>query len=220
MGSETGAAGAIVFGPPADRVARRVDHDVRGLQVAVDDAGIVRLDEAGHDCARDAQHGGHEERPFPLEHRRQVLPVDVRHRDVLDAADLAEIVDADDVLVGHLTSEQQFTLESPLHLGGHARIGHHIRPDHLDRDCDAELGIPGLIDGAHTAHTERANDVITRAENLSGLQRPSDGRSDIGAWQHRRRVVAVCWRRRPVGPDARETSRRFAEYPRLRLVGS
>ena len=44
------------------------------------------------------------------------MPCDVRHRDVLDAVDLAEVVDADDVLVRDLAREQQFALEAPLEL--------------------------------------------------------------------------------------------------------
>ena len=44
-------------------------------------------------------------------------PVDVRHRDVLDAVDLAEVVNADDVLVRDLAGEQQLALEAPLDFG-------------------------------------------------------------------------------------------------------
>ena len=52
----------------------------------------------------------------------EIGAVDVRHRDVLDAVDLAEVVNADDVLVRDLAREQQLALEAPLDLGGRRRI--------------------------------------------------------------------------------------------------
>ena len=51
---------------------------------------------------------------FLLQQRREVRALDVRHRDVRDAVDLAEIVDADDVLVRDLAREQQLALEPAL----------------------------------------------------------------------------------------------------------
>ena len=59
--------------------------------------------------------------PSRFRTRRQVGALDERHRDVLDAVDLAEVVNADDVLVGDLTGEQQLALEAPLDFGRRAR---------------------------------------------------------------------------------------------------
>ena len=50
-------------------------------------------------------------------------------------------------------------------------IGHHLRANHLDRDRDAELRIPGLIDGAHAADAEQPDDVIARTERLADGER-------------------------------------------------
>ena len=47
---------------------------------------------------------------------RQRLALDERHRQVLDAVDLAEVVDADDVLVGDLAGQHQLALEALLEL--------------------------------------------------------------------------------------------------------
>ena len=99
------------------RLVLGVDHDVGGLQVPVDDTRLVSWDQAGDDprairsCARQGQPA------FRLQHGRQIGAVDVRHRDVLDAVDLAEIVNADDVLVGDLAGEQQLALESSFDFG-------------------------------------------------------------------------------------------------------
>jgi hypothetical protein len=97
--------------------------------------------------------------------------VDVRHRDVLDAVDLTDVVNANDVLVGDLPREQQLALEAPLDVGGDGLVGHRFRTNHLDGDGDAELGIPGLIHRSHAACSEQADDVIARTEWLPGLER-------------------------------------------------
>ena len=57
----------------------------------------------------------------PLDSGREVGAVDVRHRDVLDAVDLAEVVNADDVLVRDLAGQQQFALEAALDFGSDGR---------------------------------------------------------------------------------------------------
>ena len=53
---------------------------------------------------------------------RQVRALDVRHRDVLDAVDLADVVNADDVLVGDLAGEQQLALEPSLESSAGGRV--------------------------------------------------------------------------------------------------
>ena len=44
------------------------------------------------------------------------------------------------------------------------RVGHDLRADDLDRDGHAELGVPRLVDRAHAADAEHADDVIAGAE--------------------------------------------------------
>src|SRR5829696_6249030 len=48
----------------------------------------------------------------PATTSRAMRTIDVRHRDVLDVADVTEVVDAHDVLVRHLPCEQQFAFEA------------------------------------------------------------------------------------------------------------
>src|SRR5207244_7637506 len=95
---------------------------------------------------------------------REVVALDVRHRDVLDAVELPDVVDADDVLVRHLAGEEQFLLQPVLGLGRRAFL--RIGANHLQRDRDAELGIPRLVDGAHAADAEQLDDVIPRTNRL------------------------------------------------------
>ena len=90
---------------------------------------------------------------------RQVRALDVRHRDVLDAVDLAEVVNADDVLVRDLPREQQLLLEAALDLVRRVAVLRDLRADDLQRDGDVEFGVPRLIDGAHAADAEQSKDV-------------------------------------------------------------
>ena len=61
--------------------------------------------------------------------------------------------------------------------GRRRRIRGRLGPDHLERDGDAELLIPGLVDGAHAAHAEQLDDVIARAERLAHRERAGIGRA-------------------------------------------
>ena len=94
----------------------------------------------------------------------QVAALDVRHRDVLDAVDLAEIVDAHDVLVGDLPCEQQLALEPPFEIARRRRVCGDFRANDLECNRDSEFVVPRLVDGAHPAHAQQSNDVIAAAE--------------------------------------------------------
>ncbi len=105
-----------------------------------------------------------------LEDGGEVLTVDETHGDVLDAIDLAQVMNAHDVLVSHLTGEQQFTLESLIELGSHLRVGTDLRADYLERHQDPQDDVPSLIDSAHSPQTEQLDDVVALAEFLAELQ--------------------------------------------------
>ena len=109
----------------------------------------------------------HRQLALALEDGGQVLALEERHRDVLEAVDLADVVDADDVLVRDLAGEQQLLLEPLLEHAGGQRIGGHFGTDGLQRHRDAELGVPGLVDGAHAARAQQLDDVIALAEVLA-----------------------------------------------------
>ena len=102
----------------------------------------------------------------------KIRALDVRHRDVLDAVDLADVVDADDVPVRDLAGEQQLALEPPLDLLRGGRVRHGLRADDLDRDRDFQLLVPRLVDRSHAAGPEQADDVVAAAELLPVLERP------------------------------------------------
>ncbi len=113
--------------------------------------------------------------PLRRMHLRQRLAFHERHRQVLDAVDLAEVVDADDVLVGDLARQHELALEALLELLRRGRVRLRGRTDHLDRHRDAELVIERLIDGAHAAGAEQLQDRVARVDLLPGLERSITG---------------------------------------------
>ena len=73
------------------------EHDVGGLEIAVDDAGVVcRLQPLG-DLTRDGHDVRDRQPPGLSSGPGQIVPFDERHRDVLDAVDLSHVVNAHDV---------------------------------------------------------------------------------------------------------------------------
>ena len=148
-----------------------VDHHVRGLEVAVNDAGLVRRLQAGSDLPDDRHHLRDRQLRRVAQNGRQVGAFDVRHRDVLDAVDLSEVVDADDVLVRDLPGQQQFLLEATLDVLRRFRVVRSLRANDLQRHGDVQFGVPGLIHGAHPADAQLPENRVARSELFGNLQR-------------------------------------------------
>ena len=143
-----------------------VDHDVLGLQVAVDDALVVRGLEAFRRLAEDAQEALGRQLALLLQDRGQVPPVDELHRQELDAVALAEIEDAQDVGVRHAARELDLALEALEDLG----VLGDVRPDELQRDVAVQALVVHEVDGAHSAHAEEALDAVPLADLEAGGQ--------------------------------------------------
>ena len=107
----------VALGHPSDAEVRdqglvvTADHDVRGLEIAMHDTSRVRRDEAVAYLPCDPQRAWHVEGAVTREQAGEVRAVDVRHRDVFAAVDLAEIVNSHDIGVRHEPREQQLALE-------------------------------------------------------------------------------------------------------------
>ena len=99
-----------------------------------------------------------------LEEVGQVLPFDERHRQVLDAVQFTQVVNADHVLVGNLASQHELPLEPPLHFAGGSGVQQYFRSNDLKGNGDTEFRIPRLVNDAHATGAERADDVIAAAE--------------------------------------------------------
>ena len=92
-------------------VAVAVDHHVGRLQIAVEDASLVRGRHAGTELAREVDRLVLRDPPDPAQQRCQVLAVDVLHRQEAAAVGVAEVVEPDDVLVRDLPGCAQLVVK-------------------------------------------------------------------------------------------------------------
>ena len=199
-----------------------LDHDVLGLEVAVDDALFVRGGETLRHLLRDRDHARQRQRVAAAQDLRQRLAFDERHRQVLDAVDLAEVVNADDVLVGDLAREHQLALEALFELLRGGRVRLRRRTNHLDRHRDAELVVEGLVDGAHAAGAEQLQDRVARVDLLPRLERSITGAGRAGAATDCRARSPCRWARSSRHCRCRTPARSSSRVcpPALALVGA
>ena len=148
--------------------ARAVEHDVRRLQVAMEDAPLVRRGQPGAELPRDLERLVLGQPADAAQQRRQVLAVHVLHREEQLAVDLADVVDAADVRVRHLPRGAHLVVE----LREPRRIVRERRRQELQRDRLAEPQVVGAIDLAHAAAPEQADDAIAAVEDAPGANRP------------------------------------------------
>ena len=167
--------------------AAPVEHDVRGLEVAVEDALLVRRVQARAELARDLDGLVDGETPDPLEQRREVLAVHVLHREEVAAFDLADVVDAADVRVRDLPREPD--------LGVEAREEALVRGDRLGQELQgdglSELQVVGAVDLAHAALAEEPDDAVALAEHGARRERAEVERARREAARRRTAVSAA-----------------------------
>ena len=173
------------------------EHDVRALEVAVDDTATVRVDECRRDLCADCDHVVGRERPrgHPI---RQRLTLDVLHHDVRVRPRLSNLVDRADTWMvqrggGARLAEQ---------LAGAARIAG--RAHELERHGSIEARVAGEVDNPHSAAANLPDDVVMadRAADHclahhTDLRVTPGGRSRFSA-----RRLFVC------GPIARDAAAR------------
>ena len=134
-----------------------LDEDVGGLDVAVDDARLVRVGEPSEHL--------HDHRHLALErHRRrlahgllEVLALQELHRDERRAVGvIAEVEDHHHVRVGHLGDRPRLALEADLQLRVVGDLGDHDLEGHVA----VEHGVVGQVNLAHGALAEGTEDVV------------------------------------------------------------
>ncbi len=144
------------------------------------DPRFVRRQKPGRDVTDDAKRSGLRELALTLQHRGEIRSLEVGHRDVLDAVDFAEIVNADHVPVGDLAGQDQFLFEPALHFLGGKGISRCFGTNDLERHTLRQLRIPDLIDGAHAANAKDFDDVITGSERLADREGTGIGLARAG----------------------------------------
>ena len=151
-----------------------VDEDVLRLQIAVGDPDIMRGGEPRQKL--EGKLPGALDRQCPLsQDAREVGSLDVRHRDVLDAGGVAHVVDPNDIGMGDLPREEKLLLEPPLVVTCGLGIGHHLRPNDLQRDREAQLLVQRFVDGAHAADAEHPVDPIPAGEQAARREHTAPG---------------------------------------------
>ena len=151
-----GTGWSLAGEPEVEQLRPRLgDHDVPGLEVSMDDPRPVGAVERVGDLDPVAEHVRDGERAA-LEARRQRLPLQQLHDQVVHAVLVPDVVERADVGVVERRSGAGFALEARLELGG---IGERLG-EHLDRHLPVEAGVPRAIDLAHAACSERRHDFI------------------------------------------------------------
>jgi len=164
--------------------------------LAMDDANLVRGSQPRRDLLGYGDRARNRNVAFVLEHVGEVLPFNEGHREVLDAIELAEIVNPHDVLVGNLPGEHELPLEASFDLTRRSGIEEDLGPDHLQGNGNPELVIPRLIHDAHASGAKRADDVIPRSEGLArgkGTDRRMTGHSARPGRRVRIRISERCF---------------------------
>ena len=174
------------FSPEADvhdsdgafpRVVRRTlptrwrDHQVRGLDIAVNHASIVQVLEAVECLAHEPDRLARGKLFAARKHFIQRLAFEELHDDEVPASGVADLEGAHHIRVIELGQESGFALEAAEHAlilrpGG----GQDFEGDHL-----AE-GMDGLVDAAHLAFADLVEDLVAFEEEAVGAAALHHGR--------------------------------------------
>ena len=140
------------------------DHEVLGLEVAVDDAVRLRVGEPGEQAF---EHAADLRQRHPADVRAQRAALDVLHRDVRRAVVLEVVVHGDDVRVRQRPGHARLAQEAL----GERRVGRVERAQLLERDEPVEVGLAGEVHHRHAAATDLPEDLVA-ADRLHDLRHP------------------------------------------------
>jgi hypothetical protein len=175
-------------------LARGVEHDVRGLEIAMQHAAVVRGGESRAELPGDVERLVFRKPSDAPQGRRQILAVHELHRKKQMAGGLADVVDAADVGMRDLARGAHFVVklrEPPRVLADFVR-------QELQRDRLTEPEIIRAIDLAHATAADEADHAVAAFEHRPRRESPvADGSgrgepaaSAAGGVRVRRR----CWR--------------------------
>ncbi len=132
-----------------------LEHDVVGLDVAVDDLVRVRIGQRVDDVAKQPHRLGRRHGADLLDARAERIALDEGHDVVQQAAGLARVVEREDVRVAELGGDLDFAQEP---LG--AQDGREIGAQDLDRDLAMMLEVVGQVDRGHPSAANFLEDGI------------------------------------------------------------
>jgi hypothetical protein len=143
------------------------EEDVRWLQISMDDPLAVRRLEAARDPEGDVHRTfDGETRRAALEGGRQIDALEQLHHEVRAALELADVVDAHDVVGLELRGGDRFPLEA---LERALLLGAVVAHD-LERDARLAPQMGRAIDAAHPAGAEARVDPVAAVEDVADLR--------------------------------------------------
>ncbi len=145
-------------------LAAAAEHQVFGLDVAVDDAPLLRLVQGGGRLAQDVEHQPRFQTALFAHHLAQVVAGHVLLGDEVGAAGAAHLVHLDDVGVNQRGGGSGLVLEAA-DVGGVAR---EVGAENLQRHLPAERLLFGQVDLGHRPPPNPAEHLIV-AELLAGV---------------------------------------------------
>ena len=137
-------------------LAVRLQVDVGGLQVAMDDPVGVRKGEAVADLIDEVELGLQAHRPLPVDDLLEVRPLQQLHGDVQMSLLFAEVVDGDDVRVVEAGGRLRLAQEAPPKVV----VGADPRAHGLDGDVAAQDRVVGAVDVAHRSLADLGDDLV------------------------------------------------------------
>jgi hypothetical protein len=132
------------------------DEHVRGLDVAVDEALLVRGVERLGDLGEELDRALRLERPLLGDDLGQVRALHVAHREEEDAGLLSCLVDGDDVRVIERGGDARLAQEAL----AKALVLRELGRDHLERDLASQALLVGTVDRTHASSADERLDAI------------------------------------------------------------
>ena len=159
-------------------VAAVNDHQIFRLEIAMDDARLVRLGQPRTDLNEEARRARKSPRPFAPEQRREIVALDELHHEIERAVGLAEVERLHDVRVIELADRLRLEAKATNRFSLFCGLGR----QHLHRGGLAEVQMLDAIDDAHAARPEPRLHAITPVDYAAQPR--------IGRRGHLRRVRA------------------------------
>ena len=138
----------------------------------MDDAFGMRGCEGFGDLPREIQNAVHRHLGIVVDDVLQILALDEGHGNETQAADIAHIVNAQDIFVRDLAGENQFLLEALQRVG----LSDGAFTHHLDGDRAVQFLVVSFVHAAHSALAEQRVNSVARTEIAP--------RSDDGSVHH------------------------------------
>ena len=178
----------------------RTHDDIGGLEIAMDDAALVRMREGAGDLRAVPEHG-FDGQAVERQHLGERAAVDELHRDEHAAAGIADLVDGADVRMIEVRGRAGL-VEEPAAILGCGRSGRSAA-NQLDRHGALQPLVAGAIDHAHAALAEAGLDAVL-PERLADHRVTSDSRAERRIRRPARGFGTECPR---TGTDGRVVGR-------------